>query len=449
MTPRLSILLTLAALAACNGEITPPGPPPPPSIDAQLRANIGPWGVVPIGAMPAQNQAQVDLGRALFFDKILSGNRDIACATCHQVAAALGDGRSHAIGTGGTGTGALRTLGAGREFTLRGAPSLLNGGLGLFYVFWDARLSGRAGSFTVDSGVTLPPGLPDALTAQAMLPVLNRREMRGDVGDRDGAGNLNELAQFTDRQNLEVWDAVMARILAVSEYVSKFTAAFPGVARPRFEHAARALAAFQMQTFTATRSPFDRYLDRDDFALTPEQKRGGLLFFGKARCSQCHNGPFLGAQSFANVGAPQVGPGGRRRPGLDLGRGEFDGNDFYRFAFRVAPLRNVELTAPYFHSGAYPTLEAVVKHYNNVPVALRQYDPSQLAPEVRPLHRGDAATVEAVLATLDQRLQQPLQLSPVEIGELVAFLKALTDPSARNLNSLAPDRVPSGLPVRP
>ena len=114
----------------------------------------------------------------------------------------------------------------------------------------------------------------------------------------------------------------------------------------------------------------------------------------------------------------------------------------------MAPLRNVELTAPYFHSGAYPTLEAVVKHYNNVPVALRQYDPSQLAPEVRPLHRGNSATVTAVLATLDGRLQQPLELTPPEISELVAFLKALTDPAARNLAALVPDRVPSGLPVR-
>ena len=70
-----------------------------------------------------------------------------------------------------------------------------------------------------------------------------------------------------------------------------------------------------------------------------------------------------------------------------------------------------------------------------VPVALRQYDPSQLAPEVRPLFRGSAATVAAVLATLDGRLQQPLELTATEMGEIVAFLKALTDPAARNLAS--------------
>ena len=126
-------------------------------------------------------------------------------------------------------------------------------------------------------------------------------------------------------------------------------------------------------------------------------------------------------------------PGARRRS--TWAAGEQDSNSFYRFAFRVAPLRNVELTAPSFHSGAYPTLEAVVKHYHNVPVALRQYDPSHLAPDVRPLYRGSAAAVAAVLAILDGRLQLPLELTAGEMSEIVAFLKALTDPAARNLAS--------------
>jgi cytochrome c peroxidase len=227
----------------------------------------------------------------------------------------------------------------------------------------------------------------------------------------------------------------MARLLAVNQYVTLFNAAFPGSGRIGFDQATTALAAFQMQEFTRTGSPFDRYLDRDDAALTLPQKRGGLLFFGKARCSSCHNGPFLGGQGLANVGAPQIGPGGTRQPLLDLGRGEHDNNDFYRFAFRVAPLRNVELTAPYFHSGAYRTLEAVVGHYNDVAKALSQYDPSQLDPDVRPYYRGEPATVSAVLATLDGRLG-PLGLTDAEVSELVAFLRALTDPAARILSAV-------------
>ncbi len=444
----LVLMLGLAVLAGCDSGVTTTEPPPQPSIDAQLRASIGNWGIVPIGAMPQQNQAQVELGRALFFDKILSGNRDVACATCHAVSTALGDGRSLAVGTGGIGAGAARRLGAGRQFTTRSAPSLLNAGLGLYSMFWDLRLTGSHGQFVTNPDLPLPQGLPNILSAQAMLPVLSRHEMRGAPGDVDVFGNPNELALLGDQQIAEVWDALMERLLAVSEYVAKFNAAFPGSARPRFEHAARALAVFQMQEFTRTSSPFDRYLERDDAALTLAQKRGGLLFFGKAQCSTCHNGPFLGGQGLANVGAPQIGPGGAKQPPLDLGRGEHENSDFYRFAFRVAPLRNVELTAPYFHSGAYRTLEAVVRHYNDVPNALSKYDASQLDPDVRPLYRGDPATVSAVLATLDGRLRRPLGLSDTEIGELLAFLRALTDPAARDLSSAVPANVPSGLPVR-
>ena len=157
---RIPVVLTLAWLAGCDEGATTPEPPPGLSIDAQLRASIGNWGIVPIGPMPAQNPAQVALGRALFFDKILSGNRDIACATCHEVATSLGDGRSLSVGTGGTGVGPARRLGPGRQFTPRSAPSLLNAGLGLFYIFWDLRLSGAHGQFVTDSNVTLPPGLP-------------------------------------------------------------------------------------------------------------------------------------------------------------------------------------------------------------------------------------------------------------------------------------------------
>jgi cytochrome c peroxidase len=133
---------------------------------------------------------------------------------------------------------------------------------------------------------------------------------------------------------------------------------------------------------------------------------------------------------------------------LDLGRGEVSSGDFYRFAFRVAPLRNVELTAPYFHDGVYPTLEAAVRHYNDVPAELQGFDVTQIAPAVRDQYHGDAATLTAVLATLDFRLRAPLHLTDTEIGELVAFLKSLTDPAARDLGALTPARVPSGLPVQ-
>ena len=112
----------LALAAACERTETPTEP----TLDAQLRQDIGRWGVIPIGPVPTQPEALVDLGQALMFDKILSGNRDVACATCHHPSTHEGDGLSLSIGTGGTGLGPSRTLGPGRQFVRRNAPSLLN-----------------------------------------------------------------------------------------------------------------------------------------------------------------------------------------------------------------------------------------------------------------------------------------------------------------------------------
>ena len=446
---RTTYLGLLVLATGCDGWKTPSGPPA--SLDADLRQSLSRWGTVPIGPTPAQPAALVDLGQALMFDKVLSGNRDIACATCHNPGSHAGDGLALSIGTGGSGLGPSRTLGLGRQFIPRNAPTLVNAGLGAFYLFWDGRVSGSSFAFQTPAGVALPPGLPNILAAQAMFPVVNREEMRGAPGDRDRFGNPNELAELGDSDFVAVWQAVMQRLLAIPEYVSKFTAAFPGTptSELRFQHAATAIAAFETQALTRTDSPFDRYLQHDDAALTAEQKRGALLFFGdKARCASCHGGPLLGGQNFANAGVPQLGPGVGSGAPLDLGRGALFNQEFYKFAFRASPLRNVELTAPYMHDGAFPTLEAVLKHYNDVPRALREYDTSQLPPALQQMYHGDDATIAAVLTNLDGRLTQPLNLSDVEIGELVAFLKSLTDPAARDLTALIPARVPSGLPVQ-
>ena len=455
---RAACLLGLLSLAigACDGRISD-SDPVVPGTDALLRQQIAQWGVLPIGAMPAQDPKLVTLGRALFFDKVLSGNRDIACASCHQASASLGDGLSLAVGTGHTGAGAARMPGPGRTFGARHAPSLLNSGLGMFYLFWDGRLTrfGQEGPGPFggnDPRLPLPPTAQgNALIGQPLLTVVSRFEMRGAVGDRDVFGNVNELAQIADDKPEAVWSAIMKRLLAIPEYVGMFTDAYPG--RPTttlsFEDAARALAVFQMHEFTKTNAPFDQYLNRNDAALTAEQKRGAQLFFGTAQCASCHSGPFLGGQNFTNAGVPQIGPGVKSQLPLDLGRGELQNNEFYKFAFRVAPLRNVELTAPYMHNGAYRTLEAVIDHYNNVPLALRTYDVSQLTPALRPMHHGDDATINAVLQNLDFRLRTPLNLTEAEKGELIAFLKSLTDPGARSLGGIAPAGVPSGLAIDP
>src|SRR5712692_5702236 len=269
MTVSVRPLCVAPLLLAAAGDETPPTSCPE-SFDAQLRRSIGQWNVVPITAPPQHDPALVTLGRALMFDKILSGNRDISCATCHEPALHATDGLPLAIGTGGTGTGTARTLGPGRSFVPRNAPSLLNSSIGLFYIFWDGRLS-RFGQQPPE--VSVPLDLSNVITAQAMMPVLNRREMRGNPGDVDVFGNPNELAQFADSQPDQIWRAIMQRLLAIPEYVTLFNAAYRDLPQSMltFGQAANAIAAFQMASLMKTSSPFDHYLRHEDNALGVEE----------------------------------------------------------------------------------------------------------------------------------------------------------------------------------
>ena len=244
----------------------------------------------------------------------------------------------------------------------------------------------------------------------------------------------------------------MRRLLSYSGYVQKFNAAYPGVPATSlgFEHAANAIAAFERAAFAKTNTAFDRYMQHEDNAISVDAKRGALLFFRNGTCSSCHSGPLLGGNGFASNGIPQLGPGTGTAAPLDGGSDLFVGGQANGpfFQFRVPPLRNVELTAPYMHDGAYPTLEAVVRHYSNVDSAVTSYDVTQLEPALRSMYHGDAATRQKLLASVDPRLRRVLAFTPEEQRQLVAFLKSLTDPAARDLSSVMPASVPSGLPVR-
>src|SRR2546430_5398584 len=135
---RTTYLGLLVLATGCDGWKTPSGPAA--SLDADLRQSLSRWGTVPIGPTPAQPAALVDLGQALMFDKVLSGNRDISCATCHNPATHAADGLALAIGTGGRGVGPSRTLGPGGPFISRNAPPLLNTTLRAAHLFLCGRV---------------------------------------------------------------------------------------------------------------------------------------------------------------------------------------------------------------------------------------------------------------------------------------------------------------------
>jgi cytochrome c peroxidase len=152
-------------------------------------------------------------------------------------------------------------------------------------------------------------------------------------------------------------------------------------------------------------------------------------------------------QQYHNIAVPQLGPGKLSDVALDLGRFLETGLLVDRYAFRTPPLRNVTLTAPYMHNGAYDTLEGAIRHHLYPADSLRDYDPAALPVAFRETVRAEPEIQADVLKSLDPLAASPPELTDAQIGDLLAFLEALTSPSAVDLSGLVPDTVPSGLPV--
>ena len=172
------------------------------------------------------------------------------------------------------------------------------------------------------------------------------------------------------------------------------------------------------------------------------------MFYDQAKCGLCHGTNLLTDQGYHNIAVPQLGPGKDEDKPLDYGRWHVTQNAEDKFAFRTPPLRNVALTGPYMHNGAYPDLGSALRHHLNPAEALRNYDPAFLSAELQETCQMDEATHQSILETLDPILVTPIELSDAQIADLLAFLYALTSPSAVDLRADIPAAVPSGLPVR-
>lgn len=322
-------------------------------------------------------------------------------------------------------------------------------------------------------------GVPTLLAAQASIPSTELVEMAGFTGITanpgpfgprhfqfdDGHGHALPAPDANGVHNFPIQGAVDARLNAIPVYLEKFGQVFNGgVALPRggitINMRRRAIAEFET-TLTAADAPLDRFARGDKHAMTPGQKRGALLFFGKANCVACHAVAGQSNEMFSDfqprrIGGPQLAP----TFGIGTGNVIFDGpgenEDFgyeqtehdpgLRYTFRTAPLRNLKVAPAYFHNGAFGTLEAAIVHHLDVKASLRQYDPD--ANKV-PVDLFPGPSAEILAAGIDPLLKAPVQLKKNEIDDLVEFVRdSLFDKRVLQFCEQIPKSVPSGLPLQ-
>lgn len=293
---------------------------------------------VPVGLLPFSwpknnpyTPEKAELGKLLYFDTRLSADNSLSCATCHNPQFAFTDGEAVSTGIRG-------------QKGARSAPTIINRAYSLAQ-FWDGRAA--------------------TLEEQAKGPMANSIEM----------GNTHEV--------------LVKNLRAVPGYRALFKQVF-NTEEFTIDHVAMAIATFE-RTVLSGNSPYDRYVEGDKRAMTPEQIRGMDVYFNKAKCDQCHEGINFTSNMYANIGV------GTEKPQPDEGRFTVTKNPADWGVFKTPTLRDVARTGPYMHDGSLKTLEEVVDYYDKGGVKNKN---------------------------LDEKLK-PLKLTAEDKKSLVAFLHAL------------------------
>lgn len=302
---------------------------------------------------PANNQStteKIELGRALFWDPVLSGNGDISCATCHHPNEGYADGIERSLGTGGTGLGTNRR---GGIEVARNSPTIIN-----------TAFNGinQGGNYDPSNAEMFWDNRTRSLELQAIQPLLSAEEMRGP--------NISEQA---------IIDTVLNRLRNIPAYATLFQNSFGGTNPINEVNLGRAIAAFE-RSIIANDSPFDRYQRGDLNALT-NQQINGMMQFIEVGCADCHSGPMLSDYDLHNISVPDDGlnddGGGNNR-------------------FRTPTLRNLGSTAPYMHNGTFNSLQQVMQHYDR-----NGGNNNNLDPEFRDLGNLNNQNIQEIISFLN------------------------------------------------
>ena len=284
--------------------------------------------------------------------------------------------------------------------------------------FWDSRVKRefRGWWMTPEVGLNGPnPKLAEIsstfdslLAVQAIFPISNHDEMAG---------------QNSKLTNVEAWDGAMKRIYQNKVLTDILKKAYPEAKTLNIAHVGNALAEFERHEFVANKTPWDLYIRGQKQYMNPRMIKGAKIFIGKANCIFCHQGQHLSTFGTQNIGTPQLRFG-------DRGEQEVNPNGFNEFAFRIPPLRNVGVTAPYMHSGVFENLREVINHYNDPAESFRTFvwkgNTSHYREEVKLFTEPSFMKLKAQHITAG--LKKKLDLTEDEKEDLHCFLKVgLTD----------------------
>lgn len=312
-------LLVPALVAGCNNDDAADVA----AVEAPTNALTSASPIYPTGN--PLSPAKVELGRLLFWDPVLSGDRDVACASCHHPDYAYTDGRPVSVGTGGSGLGPTRAVGTPPHRATRNAMTILN-------VVWNGRTTGSLPN--PESAPMFWDNREHSLENQAKGPTTAINEMLGSSFDATS-----------------IFPEVVKRLEAIPDYTDRFASAFAGQAISE-DTIVKAIATFE-RSLVDQNSSYDRYVRGDGTALNAQEVRG-LETFARSGCSGCHTGPMFSDFATHRIAA--------RRGGVARSTDNGAGGG----TFRTASLRNVARTAPYMHDGAFADLNQVFDLYRNV-----------------------------------------------------------------------------------